>query len=285
MVDRVIPLTDDQLDDLNSQLAELSVDDLLLWTYANIPHLCQVTSFGTTGLVISSLLTKHNIDIPVIFIDTLHLFPESYEHVKAATKFFNLESRLHIAKPLGASNATEFASLYGERLWETDSDKYDFVAKVEPQRRILSDIGSAAWITGRRKDQGGDRSEMQILEFDALGLLTINPLCHWSQDDVWSFIRSFEIPYNPLHDQGYKSIGDVHSTEPVKEGEDERSGRWKGSPKSECGIHRKPKWAVSVPKKKVAALSFAPKEISGLRNPPVTVGSVIHVVDGQTWSA
>eukprot|EP00002_Diphylleia_rotans_P040087 TRINITY_DN9428_c0_g2_i2.p1 TRINITY_DN9428_c0_g2~~TRINITY_DN9428_c0_g2_i2.p1 ORF type:complete len:238 (+),score=60.62 TRINITY_DN9428_c0_g2_i2:63-776(+) len=226
--ERAVPITDEQLAELNRQLAELSAEDVLMWAYKNIPQLCQVTSFGTTGLVISALLSKKKINIPVVFIDTLHLFPESYAHVEAASTFFELGDRLHIARPMGAENETQFSQVYGEKLWETDPDRYDFLAKVEPQRRVLAELDVAAWITGRRKDQGGDRKQLEILEFDALGLLTINPLCHWSSHDVWSYIRSFEIPYNPLHDQGYKSLGDRHSTFPVGENEDERSGRWKG---------------------------------------------------------
>eukprot|EP00002_Diphylleia_rotans_P031408 TRINITY_DN6521_c0_g1_i1.p1 TRINITY_DN6521_c0_g1~~TRINITY_DN6521_c0_g1_i1.p1 ORF type:complete len:233 (+),score=25.60 TRINITY_DN6521_c0_g1_i1:185-883(+) len=195
------------------------------------------------------MLHKLGITLPVIFIDTLHLFPESVRHALEASRYFDIENYLHIYKPLYASSADDFAKRYGRMLWKSNPDMYDFYAKVEPQRRALYELNAVAWITGRRRDQGGERLTMEILEYDSQGLLTINPLAYWGYHDVWSYIRNFDVPYNPLHDQGYKSIGDIHSTTAVAETESERAGRWKGQGKTECGIHKKPRWVTSRPKR------------------------------------
>lgn len=110
--------------------------------------------------------------------------------------------------------------------------------QVEPARRAYSELGVKAVITGRRRSQGADRAALEPLEVDSTGLVKVNPLCRWSFDDVKSYIDMAGVPYNPLLDQGYKSIGDWHSTAlPTAEG-DERSGRWaNNAKKTECGLH------------------------------------------------
>jgi len=94
-----------------------------------------------------------------------------------------------------------------------------------------------AILTGRRRTQGGKRGDLDVIEVDEAGLVKVNPMANWSFQQVQEYIRANDVPYNELLDQGYKSIGDWHSTSPVKEGEDERAGRWKGQQKTECGIH------------------------------------------------
>ncbi|KAJ1843164.1 3'-phosphoadenylsulfate reductase, partial [Coemansia sp. RSA 2703] len=110
---------------------------------------------------------------------------------------------------------------------------------VEPARRAYETLNAQAVITGRRKSQKGDRASLQVVEIEkGTGLVKINPLANWSFQQVWTYLRANEVPYNVLLDRGYKSIGDFHSTLPVKEGADERSGRWQGSEKTECGLHK-----------------------------------------------
>jgi phosphoadenosine phosphosulfate reductase len=94
-----------------------------------------------------------------------------------------------------------------------------------------------AWLNGRRRSQGGARASLPFFEFDVDGRLKVNPLANWTYDQTWEYIREHNVPYNPLHDQGYKSIGDKMTTFPVGENEPERAGRWQGSSKTECGIH------------------------------------------------
>lgn len=142
-------------------------------------------------------------------------------------------------KPEGVSTTAEFEARHGKELWKTNADLYDWVAKVEPAQRAYSDLSVAAVLTGRRRSQGSKRESLDIIEIDEAGLIKINPLATWSFQQVQEYIRENDVPYNELLDRGYKSVGDWHSTEPVAEGEDERAGRWKGSTKTECGIHNK----------------------------------------------
>lgn len=126
-------------------------------------------------------------------------------------------------------------------MWESDADKYDYLVKAEPAHRIYVDLGVQAVFTGRRRSQGGERAELQILELDHQihpPLLKINPLVMWNHDQVWNYIRENAVPYNTLHDKGYKSIGDYHSTAVTGHHESEREGRWKNQEKTECGLHK-----------------------------------------------
>jgi phosphoadenosine phosphosulfate reductase len=176
--------------------------------------------------------------IDAIFLDTLYHFQETLDLVeKAKARYPNVH--LHVYKPEGVSTTTEFEARHGKELWKTDENLYDWVAKVEPAQRAYSDLSVAAVLTGRRRSQGAKRESLEIVEVDDAGLIKINPLASWSFKEVNDYIMENEVPYNELLDRGYKSVGDWHSTEAVKEGEDERAGRWKGQAKTECGIHNK----------------------------------------------
>lgn len=120
-------------------------------------------------------------------------------------------------------------------------DVSDYLVKVEPARRAYEQLDVQAFITGRRRSQGAARGTIDILEFDSASsppMLKLNPLASWDYETVWSYIQVNEVPYNELHDKGYKSIGDFHSTQPTLPGESERDGRWKGQVKTECGLHK-----------------------------------------------
>lgn len=174
--------------------------------------------------------------VSCIFIDTLHHFDETLQLLdRVRARYPN--TKFHIYKPAGLSTAKEFSERYGKKLWEVDGESYDYHVKVEPSERAYAELNVKAAITGRRKTQGGKRGNMDVVEIDESGLVKINPLANWSFQQVNDYIRENNVPYNELLDLGYKSIGDWHSTQPVAEGEDERSGRWKGTGKTECGIH------------------------------------------------
>ena len=174
--------------------------------------------------------------VDLIFFDTLHHFPETLELVSRVRSRYPLVN-LHIFKPQNVESAEEFASKHGERLWETNDQLYDWIAKVEPAQRAYRDLQADAVLTGRRRTQGGKRGDLPVIEVDEAGLIKINPLANWTFQQVWDYIKSNNVPYNKLLDRGYKSVGDWHSTKPVGEGADERSGRWQGQQKTECGIH------------------------------------------------
>jgi phosphoadenosine phosphosulfate reductase len=156
----------------------------------------------------------------VFAIDTRHLFPETYELWRA------VESRYGTKIETFAGDPVE------DGLWESNPDLYLAIAKIEPLNRALLDLD--AWITGIRRDQSPLRADAPKLGWDEKHeLWKANPLADWSDDDCWAYIRERDLPYNKLHDHGYESIGDTHSTQPGKG----REGRWAGTERTECGLH------------------------------------------------
>jgi phosphoadenosine phosphosulfate reductase len=230
-----IRFSPEHLDWLNDKFEEQSAQDILHWCAMTLPNLIQSTSFGPTGMVTIDMLNKLGHKLPILYLDTLHHFPESLEHAQATKSHYNLDLKVYRCKT--AKTQEEFEAQFGLELWKTDSDKYDQHVKVEPQKRALRELNSFAWINGRRRSQGGERASLRIIEFDVDGRLKINPLATWTYDMAWEYIKTNHVPYNPLHDQGYKSIGDKMTTFPVGENEPERAGRWIGTSKTECGIH------------------------------------------------
>ena len=174
--------------------------------------------------------------IDLIFLDTLHHFQETLALVDRVRKHYPLVN-IHIYKPHDVDTEEEFSQKHGSRLWESDGHLYDWVAKVEPAQRAYRELHVNAVLTGRRRSQGGRRGDLDVIEVDDAGLIKVNPLANWTFSQVKEYVKLNNVPYNELLDRGYKSIGDWHSTQPVKENEDERSGRWKGQDKTECGIH------------------------------------------------
>lgn len=249
-----IKISQEHLDHLNSTLKDLTAEEILKWAYITFPHLYQTTAFGLTGLVTIDMISKLKINsqedggeeilhpIDLIFLDTLYHFPQTYELVEAVKAKYN--PKLHVYKPVDAKDDIEFAKRYGDQLWETNDSYYDYLVKVEPSQRAYRELGVKAVLTGRRRSQGGARGSLPVLEIEETsGTIKINPLCNWDFKMVKNYIDANNVPYNSLLDLGYKSIGDWHSTVPVADGEDERSGRWKGQAKTECGIHETSKFA------------------------------------------
>jgi phosphoadenosine phosphosulfate reductase len=214
--------------------------DILRWCITSLPQLFQTTAFGLSGLVTIDMLSKLKIPRPqavnLIFLDTLHHFQETLDLVDRVRDQYPLIN-IHVFKPQGCETAKDFTKKYGDKLWETNDSLYDYVAKVEPAERAYRELNVNAILTGRRRSQGGKRGDLDIIEIDEAGLIKVNPLANWSFKQVQDYIEANKVPYNALRDRNYKSIGDWHSTQPINEGEDERSGRWKGQEKTECGIH------------------------------------------------
>jgi phosphoadenosine phosphosulfate reductase len=214
--------------------------DILRWCITSLPSLYQTTAFGLTGLVILDMLSKMKIPRPqqveIIFLDTLHHFPGTLALVERIRDRLPLVN-IHVYKPAGLDTAEQFAWRYGEKLWETNDQMYDWAAKVEPAQRAYRELQVNAVLTGRRRSQGGKRGDLDVIEIDEAGLIKVNPLANWTFQQVQDYVKANDVPYNELLDQGYKSIGDWHSTQPIQAGEDERAGRWKGQQKTECGIH------------------------------------------------
>jgi len=163
----------------------------------------------------------------VFAIDTHHLFPETHAYRRDVEQRYGTEIEVFEGPP-----AEELAAVHGERLWEQKPDLYLSIAKVAPLVQALGELD--AWITGIRRDQSPTRADAPKLGWDEQHeLWKANPLADWTDEMCWDYIRARGLPYNPLHDQGYDSIGDTHSTQPGSG----RSGRWAGTGKIECGIH------------------------------------------------
>jgi len=233
--------SDGQLTQLNDRLESMSLDERLRWCWEMLPNesLIQVSAFGASGMVIIDALSRLGLTCPTIFLDTLHHFPETIEHVQNVNKQYKLDLRTyHCSK---ASTREDFEKRFNnDRMWESDPIKYDYLVKVEPLERALDDFGVEAWITGRRRDQAGDRTSLSIIQRDQSdGRLKINPVADWSLSQVWRYLLANHVPYNKLYDLGYKSIGDCVTTRAVAPGEPERSGRFyqNNGLKTECGIH------------------------------------------------
>jgi phosphoadenosine phosphosulfate reductase len=208
-----------------------SAPAVLLWALTAFPRkrIAVASAFGPGTVVLLHVLDTLGVKVPVIFVDTLHHFPETLEHVERVSARFQLD--LRVAKP--ADSRAEFEAAHGARLWERDLDRYQQLTKVEPFVRALE--GFDAYISGRRRDQAHTRAALPVVEPGVL--VRINPLASWSRDDVWRYIRHHDLPYHPLHDDGYASIGDAALTRRVETGEHERAGRWSASERTECGIH------------------------------------------------
>lgn len=227
------------LDELNQRFESSQPLEILAWAANNFPTgLVQSTAFGPGGMVIMDLLYRElhpATPVPVLFLDTLHHFPETLALVDRAKERYNLD--LHVYRTLEANTREAFSLRFGEELWQTAIEKFHYLTKVEPLERGLNELNTRAWITGRRRDQSRTRTTMPIFERDKQGRIKINPLANWTRKEAWGYIVTHEVPYNELHDRGYASIGDEPLTTPVAQGEHERAGRWRGSQKTECGIH------------------------------------------------
>lgn len=179
--------------------------------------------------------------VPIVFVDTYTLFPESLAFLKEVEAHYGFKSEIYAAA--GLKDQDEYHEKYGRDYWMKDIDQYDLLCKVEPMNRALKEKNSDCWINGRRRDHGAERAALPVWEGKKL-----NPLAFWSFEDCWSYLRKHNVPYHPLHDVGFSSLGDMHSTKKVDHKiwftyGGERSGRFQnlvnkdGTSKTECGIH------------------------------------------------
>lgn len=224
---------------LNEKFETAHPQEILAWALENLPtQIVQASAFNVDDIVISHILYKQlapTKPVPVIFLDTLYHFPQTLETVAKVKEAYNLD--LQVYKMPELNNREEFEAKYGPALWESDVREFHRITKIEPLFRGLDELKAGAWITGRRRDQALTRTRLEIFEFDNDQRLKINPLATWTRKETWAYVQEHGVIYNPLHDQGYPSIGDEPLTTPVAEGEDERAGRWRGMGKTECGIH------------------------------------------------
>jgi len=225
--------------DLTRSAAELegrSPFEILRWAADRFaPRITFGTGFGAEGCVLIDLIGRHHLPIDLFTLDTGLLFRETYDLWRRLESHYGIIIRA--VRP--RLSVDEQAARHGPRLWERDPDRCCVLRKVLPLSEALS--GFDAWISAIRRDQTPDRARSQVVERDArTGLIKVNPLATWTQQAVWAYVRAHDVPYNPLHDQGYASIGCWPCTSPVLPGEDPRAGRWRGRAKTECGLHARP---------------------------------------------
>ncbi|CAK9093741.1 unnamed protein product [Durusdinium trenchii] len=232
-------LREDRTSKLQAELKGKTAEQILQWAAETVPGLVQFSSFGPSGMVILDLLDRLGLleETRIVTIDTLHLFPESYEHLQNVTRRYpKMKLQTFYPKDFMEGEGHRFDEMHGMTLWKDDFQKYSYLTKVEPTLRALQQLAPGGWITGRRRSQGELRSHLPVVENDA-GRLKINPLAYWTWEDVWQYLHTHEVPYNVLHDRGYSSVGDVMNTRPTKPGEGERAGRFELSQETECGMH------------------------------------------------
>ena len=190
------------------------------------------TGFGAEGAVVIDFAVRINPNPNVFFIDTGFLFPETYELRRRLEDRYGIE--IHAFKTAVTPEAQD--ETFGPRLWASDPDLCCRIRKLEPLKDALA--GLDAWVTAIRRDQTADRASAGIFEWDfRWQRVKVNPLARWTKREVWDYIARNDVPYNPLHDSGYPSIGCTHCTRPVRAGESDRAGRWSGHLKTECGLH------------------------------------------------
>jgi phosphoadenosine phosphosulfate reductase len=223
---------------LDERFNELRTEEILAWALDRFGARAAIgTSFQGAGLVMIHLATQNHLPFPVFTLDTGLLFPETLALKKRLEDFFGLT--IESLEP--DLTVEEQADINGPELWTRNPDLCCTIRKVLPLRDKLCDLD--CWITGLRRQQSETRSSIGIIELYAFDeasgrdIVKLNPMANWTRDAVWNYLREHKIPYNPLHDRGYGSIGCQPCTKRTANGENERAGRWIGFNKVECGIH------------------------------------------------
>jgi phosphoadenosine phosphosulfate reductase len=224
--------TDTQAALLNAQYADRSAKSVIEVAVRDLfaGRIALVSSFGAESAVLLHLVSEVDRAVPVIFLDTLKLFPETLAYRAALTERLGLTD-VRSVQPDPARLAIKDPH---KALWMTNPDLCCQIRKTEPLQRALAGFG--AWITGRKRFQSSTRAELKVFEPDGRRI-KVNPLATWSSDDLKAYIARHDLPEHPLVARGYLSIGCVPCTTKVEEGEDTRAGRWRGLDKIECGIH------------------------------------------------
>ncbi len=226
-------LTADQIAAASQQLDGASPQTILRWAVDTFGRkLTMATAFGAEGCCLLHMLAEIEPDLRIFNLDTGYQFDETLalrERIKAR---YGIE--VELVRP--EMTVAEYEEEHGGPLYRIRPDQCCHDRKLLPLRRAVA--GYDAWVSAIRRDQTAHRAAAGVVQWDAkFNLVKVNPLLAWTKKDVWAFVLKHDVPYNPLHDQGYPSIGCWPCTRPVGAGEDERAGRWAGTAKKECGLH------------------------------------------------
>jgi phosphoadenosine phosphosulfate reductase len=222
------------LRELNRWLAACSAQDRIAWALQNTAGTHALSSsFGAQAAVSLHMVTQHTPDIPVILVDTGYLFPETYRFVDQMTERLGLNLKVYRPQ-IGIA----WMEARMGRIWEEGAEgitRYNRLRKVEPMQRALRELGVRTWFAGLRREQSRSRADIDFVELKD-GRWKVHPIADWTDRDIWNYLQRHDLPYHPLWDQGYVSIGDVHTTRPLAEGMDIEDTRFFGL-KRECGLH------------------------------------------------
>ncbi len=220
----------------NRELAGASPQDVLRWAVKQFhPRLLMATAFGAEGCCLLHMLGEIQPDVTIINLDTGYQFAETIELKDRVEKRYGLD--VIMVQP--ELTVAEYEAEHGGPLYTHRPDQCCHDRKVLPLRRAMAEHDPVAWVSAIRSDQTANRATTAgVVQWDAkFKVVKVNPLLNWTKNDVWKFILDNDVPYNPLHDAGYPSIGCWPCTRAVAAGEDDRAGRWAGQLKKECGLH------------------------------------------------
>jgi phosphoadenosine phosphosulfate reductase len=217
----------------NERLQSATPQEILRWAVETFfPKLTMATAFGPEGCVILQMLAEIEPRVRVFNLDTGYQFPETLKLRDTIAERYGIE--VELIRP--ETTVAEYEAQHGGPLYGVNPDQCCHDRKLVPLRRAVA--GYEAWISAIRADQSSHRARASVVGWDSkFNLAKINPLLRWSKRDVWAFLVTNQVPYNPLHDRGYPSIGCWPCTRAVAPGQDERAGRWAGQAKTECGLH------------------------------------------------
>lgn len=223
-----------ELAPINAELESLSAQERVRWALENLQgEFALSSSFGIQAAVMLHLVTKEKPDTPVILTDTGYLFPETYQFIDELTERLKLDLRVYRAEQSSAWQEAQYG-----KLWEQGVEgieRYNRLNKVEPMRRALDELNVGTWFSGLRRDQSSSRQTLPILGIQN-GVFKFLPVIDWTNKDVHYYLKDNDLPYHPLWDQGYVSVGDVHTTRKLEDGMTEEETRFFGL-KRECGLH------------------------------------------------
>ncbi len=222
-----------ELAEVSERLEQAGPAQILAWTAARFaPRFTMATAFGPEGMVLIHLLSEVAPSTPIFNLDTGYQFPETLAMIDRIRDRYGLE----VERKQPALTVAEYERVHAGPVYRHDPNRCCHDRKLAVLREAIR--GMHCWASAIRRDQSPDRARTPIVGWDAkFGLVKVSPLANWTKKDVWRFISDHDVPYNPLHDAGYPSIGCAPCTRPVLPGEDERAGRWSGFAKTECGLH------------------------------------------------
>jgi phosphoadenosine phosphosulfate reductase len=230
------------------------LERLLVRVALEHPPAALASSLSAEDMVIADAILRHKLGIEIFTLDTQRLHADTLNVIAAIRARYGYDVRVFRPDPEAVA---EYVVKFGRDAFYESTElrkRCCHIRKIEPLNRALE--GKEAWITGQRRDQAVTRSELKVQEYDAArGMVKFNPLADWSEDAVWAYIRAFDVPYNALHDQGYRSIGCAPCTRPTVAGEDVRAGRWwwEKPEARECGLHVEPDGRLARSKTEVPA--------------------------------